>query len=77
MNLIGRAVLSRQPVGLVVQGFIHHSLSFCVVFILLTPKKDESWRMYVDSQAIIKITVKYKFPIPRLEDTLDELFGAK
>lgn len=59
------------------KGLIQESLSRCTMLVVIAPKKNGEWRMSIDSQAINNITIKYRFPLSRMDDTMDCLSGTE
>ncbi|GJP40770.1 hypothetical protein CLOM_g423, partial [Closterium sp. NIES-68] len=61
---------------LLAKGLIRPSTSPYGAPVLFTPKPDGSLRMCIDYRALNKQTIKNKYPIPRIDDLLDQLRGA-
>ncbi|KAJ9545159.1 hypothetical protein OSB04_024866 [Centaurea solstitialis] len=68
--------LSNQLEELLGKGFIRPSSSPWGAPILFVKKKDGSMRMCIDYRELNKLTVKNRYPLPRIDDLFDQLQGA-
>jgi hypothetical protein len=71
------AELKKQLQELLDKGFIRPSTSPWGCPALFVKKKDESLRLCVDYRPLNAITIKNKFPLPRIDVLFDQLLGAK
>ena len=74
--VIGNEEIKKQVQELLESGFIRPSSSPCGSPIVLVPNKDGTWRMCVDFRALNKIMVKNSYPLPHIDDLLDQLKHA-
>jgi len=68
--------LRRQLDDLLEKGFIRPSKSPYASPVIFVRKQDGTLRMCVDYRGLNKVTVKDKYPLPRIEELLDRLKGA-
>nr|GEX22333.1 putative reverse transcriptase domain-containing protein [Tanacetum cinerariifolium] len=69
--------LSDQLQELADRGFIRPSTSPWGAPVLFVKKKDGSFRMCIDYRELNKITVKNRYPLPRINDLFDQLQGSR
>ncbi|KAK8923646.1 hypothetical protein KSP39_PZI019205 [Platanthera zijinensis] len=69
------AELRVQLQELLEQGYIRPSSSPWSAPVLFVKKKDGSMRLCIDYRELNKLTVKNKYPIPRIDDLFDQLVG--
>ncbi|GKE50349.1 putative reverse transcriptase domain-containing protein [Tanacetum coccineum] len=68
--------LSKQLQELSEKGFIRPSSSPWGAPILFVKKKDGSFRMCIDYRELNKLTIKNRYPLPRIDDLFDQLQGS-
>lgn len=69
-------ILQGQVNDLLTKGLIRPSNSPCASPAFLVSKKDNGWRMCIDCRALNRITIPYRFLIPRIDDMIDLLSGS-
>ncbi|KAJ0681221.1 putative nucleotidyltransferase, Ribonuclease H [Helianthus annuus] len=69
--------LKEQLQELLELGFIRPSVSPWGAPVLFVKKKDGSMRLCIDYRELNKITIRNRYPLPRIDDLFDQLQGAK
>ena len=65
--------LKTQLQELVDRGFIRPSISPWGAPVLFVKKKDGTWRLCIDYRQLNKVTIRNKYPLPRIDDLFDQL----
>jgi hypothetical protein len=76
MSAVELEELKKQLEELLDKKFIRPSVSPWGAPVLLVKKKDGSMRLCVDYRQLNKVTIKNRYPLPRIDDLMDQLVGA-
>ena len=76
MALVELQELKVQIQGLLDKGFIRPSTSPWGAPILFAKKKDKTLRLCIDYRQLNRVTIKNRYPLPRIDDLFDQLRGA-
>ncbi|KAH0712078.1 hypothetical protein KY289_008037 [Solanum tuberosum] len=68
--------LYEQLKDLLEKGFIWPTVTPWGASVLFLRKKNDSLRMYIDYRQLNKVTIRNKYPLPRIDDLFDQLQGA-
>jgi len=75
-NSLQKDTVERLISEMVGAGTIQRSHNPFASLVVIVKKKDLSWQLCVDYRALNKLTIKNKFPIPLIEELLEELTGV-
>ena len=77
MALVGLQKLRVQLQELLDKGFIRPSTSPWGASVLFAKNKDKTLRLCIDYRQLNRVTIKNRYPLPRIDDLFDQLRGAR
>jgi hypothetical protein len=77
MDVKDLSELKKQIEELLAKRFIHPSTSPWGAPVIFVDRKDGTRRMCVDYRSLNDVTIKNKYPLPKIEDLFDQMRGAK
>ena len=77
MVLVELQELKVQIHELLDKGFIRPDTSHWGTPVLFAKKKNKTLRLYIDYRQLNRVTIKNRYPLPRIDDLFDQLRGAR